>query len=77
MWSDPYGVVGRRRGDRLRAPYERNGLGRPAGQGESPVRVGEVPGLAPCLSTPGHEESWRKQGGPPSKAEYSAATDSA
>ena len=38
--SDPRGVVGRRRGDRQRSPDERNGLGRPAGQGESPVRGG-------------------------------------
>ena len=29
------------------------------------------------LSTAGHEKSCRKQGGPPSKAKYSAATDSA
>ena len=56
---------------------ERNGLGRPAGEGEGPVREASSRCLAPCLSTPGHEESWRKLGGPPSKAEYSAATDSA
>ena len=56
---------------------ERNGLGRPAGEGEGPVREACPEGLAPCLSTPGHEESWRKLGGPPSKAKHSAATDSA
>ena len=56
---------------------ERNGLGRPAGEGEGPVREAILEGLAPCLSTPGHEESWRKLGGPPSKAKHSAATDSA
>ena len=42
---------------------ERNGLGRPAGEGEGPVREAILEGLAPCLSTPGHEESWRKLGG--------------
>ena len=60
-----------------RARSERNGLGRPAGEGEGPVREASSRCLAPYLSTPGHEESWRKLGGPPSKAEYSAATDSA
>ena len=54
-----------------------NGLGRPAGAGESPVGEVRTRRLAPCLSRPGHEESWLKQGGPPSKAEYSAATDRA
>ncbi len=77
MGGDPHGVVGRRRGDRPARRRERNGLGRPAGEGEGPVREAQPAGLAPCLSTPGHEESWRKLGGPPSKAEYSAATDSA
>ena len=52
-------------------------MGRSAGEGEGPVSEMRVTRLAPCLSTPGHEESWRKQGGPPSKAEYVAATDSA
>ena len=48
-------------------------MGRSAGEGEGPVSEMRVTRLAPCLSTPGHEESWRKQGGPPSKAEYVAA----
>ena len=55
----------------------RNCLGRPAEEGESPVRGSHGPAWDRILSTAGHEESCRKQGGPPSKAKYSAATDSA
>jgi hypothetical protein len=52
-------------------------LERAAGEGESPVP--EIEGIwwVLILSTTGHEKSCRKQGGPPSKAKYSAATDSA
>lgn len=59
--------------------HERSGtdLGRPATAGESPVRETPVAAWPHCLSTAGHEKSCRKQGGPPSKAKYSAATDSA
>ena len=77
----PAGVVGRatgglrgpRRGDK---PWtQRNGMGRPAEAGESPVREAtEASGAS--LSSAGHVESRAKLGGPPSKAEHSPATDS-
>ena len=77
------GVVGtaRSRGPRtpraVRKPRaQRNGLGRPAAQGESPVREARAASAAPTQSTSGHEEPGGKQGGPPSKAEHSPATDS-
>ena len=75
MGGDMHGVVGRPKAWK-NVRGQRNGLGRPAREGEGPVR--EI--RAPCrayLSTAGHEESCRNLGGPPSKAEYSAATDSA
>ena len=52
-------------------------LGRATGGGESPV--GEILRAvwAFFLSTAGHEKSCRKLGGPPSKAKYEIATDSA
>ena len=50
-------------------------MGRPAAAGESPVR--EAPSASGrSLSSAGHEEPRAKQGGPPSKAEHSPATDS-
>ena len=53
------------------------GLGRPVREGESPVGEGDQAAWNTILSTAGHEKSCRKQGGPPSKAKYVAATDSA
>ena len=75
------GVAGLRIGG-LRAPRrsdkplrQRNGLGRPAEQGESPVReAGEAAAKSP--SSAGHVEPGAKQGGPPSKAKHSPVTDS-
>ena len=66
------GVVG----PRGRHPRgKRNGIGRPAIEGESPVR--ESPeGPGGTLSTAGHEESCRKRPGPSGKAKYHIATDS-
>ena len=51
-------------------------LERPAGGGESPVR-GAPPEGRMVRSTPGHEESRRKERGPPRKAKYSSVTDRA
>ena len=74
------GVVGPGRGE-ARAVTKRacsgTALGRPAGEGESPVCETSAPAWPGCLSTAGHGKSCRKLGGPPSKAKYSAATDSA
>ena len=56
---------------------QEKGLGRPVREGESPVSETGKDRWYVILSTTGHEESCRKQGGPPSKAKYSAATDSA
>jgi hypothetical protein len=55
----------------------RSDLERSAGAGESPV--GEPWTSAWCRypSRPGFEEPWLNLGGPPSKAKYSPATDSA
>ena len=74
------GVVGVRRG--IARPVRKRNcsgtvLGRPATAGESPVRETVAPGWPHFLSTAGHEKSCRNLGGPPSKAKYSAATDSA
>ena len=60
-----------------KARRQPKGLGRPDREGEIPVGEVDEPAWNAILSTAGHEESCRKQGGPPSKAEYSAATDSA
>ena len=49
---------------------EPNGLGRPAGAGESPVGERDSGGLAAIPSTAGHGESRGKPGGPPPKASY-------
>ena len=56
--------------------YSRTTLGRSATEGESPV--GEI-GAAPWryLSRAGHEKPCLNLGGPPSKAKYETATDSA
>lgn len=77
----PAGVAGRA-GRGLRGPSrgdkpegQRNGVGKPAEAGESPVREGP-PAAGAALSSAGHEEPRAKQGGPPSKAEHSPATDS-
>ena len=51
-----------------------NGLGRPAGAGDSPVP--ELNLRFPRESTPGHEKPRRKTAGPPAKAEHSPVTDS-
>ncbi len=51
-------------------------MGRPARQGEGPVREEQTPRAMRVPSSAGHEESGAKQGGPPSKAEYSPMTDS-
>ena len=80
MGSDVHGVVGPHRGEAPcseKARRQRKGLGRPAREGESPVREAGAPAWMRFLSTAGHEESCRKPGRPRSKAEYSAATDSA
>ena len=53
-----------------------NGLGRPAEQGESPVPEEAQAAEARSQSTAGHVKPGGKQGGPPSKAEHSPATDS-
>ena len=51
-------------------------MGNSAVEGESPVRDAiEEAGETRSLSTTGHEKSCGKQGGPPSKAKYSLATD--
>ena len=56
--------------------YSGTTLGRSAIEGESPVgEVEEAPDAT--LSRTGHEQSCLKQGGPPSKAKYEIATDSA
>ena len=74
------GVVGPRRGQPravIKRARSKTVLGRPAGEGESPVCETSAPAWPRNLSTAGHEESCRKLGGPPSKAKYSTATDSA
>ena len=53
-----------------------NGLGRPAGAGESPVGEAMPTARSSFPSRPGHVESGSNPGGPPSKAEHSPATDS-
>ena len=55
---------------------QRNGLGRPARQGESPVREAAAAADSRSQSSAGHVKPGAKQGGPPSKAEHSPATDS-
>ena len=50
--------------------YRRMLLGRAAEEGESPVIEMDKAWWIIILSTAGHEESCRKQGGPPSKAKY-------
>ncbi len=46
-------------------------VGNHAGAGESPVADGATRADGLTLSTTGHEKSCGKQGGPPSKAQYS------
>ena len=54
----------------------RSGLERPIGEGKNPVgEILSAPRRTP--STAGHGEPRGKQGGPPPKAKYSLATDSA
>ena len=54
----------------------RTALGRPATEGESPV--GEIVATSGrYLSRAGHEKPCLNLGGPPSKAKYETATDSA
>ena len=65
------GLYRRRRGP----GEERNGMGRPAAAGESPVREFPGPPIR-MLSRAGHVKPGPKQGGPPSKAEHSLMTDS-
>ena len=77
---DMYGVVGDIQSASScseKTEGQANGMGSPAREGESPVAEGRKTAWNMILSTAGHEESCRKQGGPPSKAKYSAATDSA
>ena len=50
-------------------------MGRPAGEGESPVSEKRVAPVG-IQSTAGHEESRGKEGGPPSKPKYYLMTDS-
>ena len=67
------GAPGPGRGDK--SGGQPNGLGRPAAQGESPVREAcALRGGHP--SNAGHVKPGMKQGGPPSKAEHSPVTDS-
>ena len=62
-------------GRSYKTTFERNGMGRPAAAGESPVREGR--GLRSAIqSRAGHVKPGPKQGGPPSKAEHSPMTDS-
>ena len=62
-------------GRSYKATRKRNGMGRPAAAGESPVREGR--GLRSAIqSRAGHVKPGPKQGGPPSKAEHSPMTDS-
>ena len=56
--------------------FERNGMGRPAAAGESPVREGTRLCGSAIQSRAGHVKPGPKQGGPPSKAEHSPMTDS-
>ena len=51
-------------------------LGRPAGEGESPVGEG-TEGGGGIQSTPGHEKPWWKKRGPPRNPEYCLVTDRA
>ena len=55
---------------------ERNGMGRPAAEGESPVREPLAAACARRLSRAGHEEPRLNPGRPRSKAEHPCATDS-
>ena len=55
---------------------QRNGLGRPAEQGESPVREAPPAAGPRSQSSAGHVKPGAKQGGPPSKAKHSPMTDS-
>ena len=57
--------------------YRRRLLGRATGEGESPVSEMLLAPWGAALSTVGHEKSCGKLGGPPSKAKYESATDSA
>jgi hypothetical protein len=77
------GVVGRiwagyrtGRGVRNRK-HRRRLLGRATGGGESPVSEMLLAPWGDALSTVGHEKSCGNLGGPPSKAKYEPATDSA
>ena len=51
-------------------------MGRPAAEGESPVRETPSPAEGRTQSRAGHVKPGPKQGGPPSKAEHSPVTDS-
>ena len=51
-------------------------LGKPAGEGESPVRE-TWEAVSGIRSTTRHEKPCRKAGGPPPKAKYYLVTDSA
>ena len=57
-------------GPRPTVALEPNGMGRPAGAGESPVGERRGRRLAMFPSTAGRVESGRKPGGPPPKATY-------
>ena len=58
-------------------PGEPNGMGGPAAQGHSPVGAPWDGPRRRSLSRAGHVKPGPKQGGPPSKPEYSPVTDSA
>ena len=55
---------------------KRNGLERPAREGDSPVGISGLCGRFLFLSKAGHGESRLNPGGPPSKAKYEQTTDS-
>jgi hypothetical protein len=57
-------------GSRPTVALEPNGMGRPAGAGESPVGERRGRRLAMFPSTAGHGKPGRKPGGPPPKATY-------
>ena len=54
----------------------RTGMERPAEAGNSPVGEAWMPWALRLPSRSGHVKPGSKQGGPPSKAEYSPMTDS-
>ena len=58
-----------------KSPRQRNGLGGPATQGDSPVREASATADR-CPSTAGHVKPGGKLGGPPSNPKYSPVTDS-